>query len=490
MKKKIICFFIIYVALIMLWSCSAHAATNVLLFTEEETVNGKTVASMLEQIGTTEFIITEVPISTGSSLKQEVNKFEPNGSTYDSVIIQLPYDNIVSGEAAISENVEAINALSSKLGNSGNTAYYMATPVGTIANYESEILLAGNAIENIVSKLTISGVMRIPVYENLHEASSKSLGVFDNNKMTTLGNLLVACSYSNSLGKSVENLTSYKNDTISLPDADVKEIAKIASNSGTASLEPETPAPTTPEPVTAEPEPEEKVEEGSDQIEAIGGVVAEVNREPIVEMVCSDPTELKIRVYDKEGAGVKSASLKINDSNGTKIEQESIEGEKAKSYVFKIDSQKYLDKNEYKQFYIFAEDNDGCILKEFFRVKYVEESENGSCYKVNRAPRIRPELMTKIDLVKTHKISLHVTDQTGIKKVTPKTVDAEGYVAKNLYAGGNYDGYNGIDGQYDWQDVTSKTTTSSTVYVKDQVNVDKLSSLSDVPSTITFVVGP
>ena len=100
-----------------------------------------------------------------------------------------------------------------------------------------------------------------------------------------------------------------------------------------------------------------------------------------------------------------------------------------------------MSAEEYKQFYIYAEDNDGCILREYFRVKYIETSENGSNYKINRAPRIRPKLLSDTELTRVDTISLYVMDQTGIQRVTPKTVEENGFKAVNLFADGKYNGY-------------------------------------------------
>jgi hypothetical protein len=239
-------------------------------------------------------------------------------------------------------------------------------------------------------------------------------------------------------------------------------------------------------------EPEEKIDEDTDVTEVVGSAVVGINREPIVEMVTSDPTGLKIRIYDKEKAGIKTASLTINDANGEKIEPDSIEGEKVKSYVYVI-KKELLNTEEYKQFYIYAEDNDGCILREYFRVKYSENADNGSNYKVNRAPRIRPKLYTDSELETVNNISLYVMDQTGVQRVTPKTVEENGLKEVNLYADGKYNGYDGIEGNYEWRDIKGKTTTSSKTYVKEAYtqfqNINEFFKYENTENKVSLLLG-
>ena len=81
---------------------------------------------------------------------------------------------------------------------------------------------------------------------------------------------MVACTYSNSLGKEVTALTSYEN----LVDADVKEIISISN--ATASAVKDTPTQNT---IT-----EENTENVADNAEIDGVEAGNVNREPIVEI--------------------------------------------------------------------------------------------------------------------------------------------------------------------------------------------------------------
>ncbi len=452
MKRKIFYILLFFIAFLTLFCWSANAP-NVLIISEEGTVHEETVAKMLDKIASDSFTVEEKAIASNMSLAQTVAGISAAGKTYDSVIIQLPYESITSGDASVTDCVSAIKTLYAQIGSTEKTQYLIATPAGKISNYEQEMKVSDEAVKKIISGLTTIKASSIPVFENLKAASDKSLVVYADNKLTTLGDLLVACTYSNSLGKKVTGLLSYDN----LTNADVGSVVEIANGSSASVVE---------EPVQQE-RPEEVASDDTDLTEAIGTANAVVNREPIVEMVTSDPTGLKIRIYDKENAGIKTAVLTTGDAKGTKIEPDSIEGEKAKSYIFKIDSTKLLNKEEYKQFYIYAEDNDGCILREYFKVKYTEVAVNGSNYKINRAPRIRPKLTTDIELVRKDTISLYVMDQTGIQKVTPKTVEENGVKEVNLYADGKYDGYDGIEGNYSWRDVKGKTTTSSKTYVKE-----------------------
>ena len=452
MKNKIIYVWLFFIAFLTIFCCSAHAA-NVLIVSEEDVVHGKTVAEMLGKIASDNITVEEKTIASNMSLAQTVAGITASGKTYDSVIIQLPYESIASGDASVTDCVSAIKTLYAQIGSTANTQYFIGTPAGKISNYEQEAKVSDEAVKKVISGLDTIKVSSIPVFENIKAAADKSLAVYSNDKLTALGDLLVACTYSNSLGKKVSNLSTYTG----LNSAEVVAVVGIANG---------TSAPVAENPVQ-ETKPDENATDDTDLTEAIGSAIAPVNREPIVEMVTSDPTGLKIRIYDKENAGIKIATLSVNDANGTKIEPSSIEGEKNKSYVFKIDSTTLLSTQEYKQFYIYAEDNDGCILREYFRIKYTETAENGSNYKINRAPRVRPKITTDIELVRKDEISLYVMDQTGVQKVTPKTVEENGLKEVNLYADGKYNGYDGIEGNYNWRDVKGKTTTSSKTYVKE-----------------------
>ena len=466
MRKKTVVISIIFVVLILLLTCSAYAA-NVLLISEEENVNGTEVATMMGKIAPGECNMTEVSLASGKSLEQTINEFDTTGKSFDSVIIQLPYEDAVLKDSS-ANTISAINSLYAKIKKDTGTKVFVGTPVGKIANYETEITSSQESVKKIIDGLATINASSIPVYENLGTATNKSLAVFMNGKTTTLGNLLVACTYCNSLGNPVVGLTSYDK----LLDADVKGIVEISNVATT----PKTDS------TTEELIDDATNKDDNDQADIDGDDVISINREPIMEISGSDSKELVIRVYDKENAGLKSVSLMINDANGDKIEQEkevstadtkeetkeeNKEETKNQNCIFKINREKYLDKQEYKQFYIYAEDNDGCILKEFFRVKYIETAENGCYYKINRAPRIRPKLGVQTNEKEVNTISLHVMDQTGVQKVTPMSVEENGLKAVNLFADGKYNGYDGIEGNYDWQDIKSKTSTSSKVYIKE-----------------------
>ena len=450
MRRKLVYISALFVAMLMILSCSAYA-TNVLLISEEETVSGTDVATMMGQIVPEEFNVTEVSIDKGKSLEQTINAFDATGKGFDSVIIQLSYEDAVTNGSA-TDFISAISTLYTKVKKDTGTKVFIGTPVGKISNYETEISLSQGAVDAIIKGLTSFSASSIPVYENTGTATSKSLVVCADNKLTALGNLLVACTYCNSLEKPVVGLTSYDK----LADADVKEIVSISKVETTSDKDILVQDTTT----------DEKLEDTNDQIEIYDKDIVGVNREPIMDMSGSDSKELVIQIYDKEGTGLKTVSLTINDANGAKIEQEKEETDDKKC-TFKIDREKYLDAKEFKQFYIYAEDKDGCILREFFKVKYVEKAENGSYYKINRAPRVRPRVYSEARETKVNKISLYVMDQTGVQRVTPRTVEENGIKAVNLYADGRYDGYDGIEGNYDWQDIKSKTTTGLNIYIKE-----------------------
>ena len=228
MKNKIIFSLIIFVAFLLVFCCSVNAA-NVLIISEEDTVQGDTVATMLGQIAPDSFTIEEVPIANNTSLSQTVAGMSTEGKTFDSVIVQLPYESIVSGDASVTECVSAIKSLYTQIGSTENTQYYIGTPAGKISNYDEEVKISEDAVEKIIDGLTTVKVTKIPVFENLKAATEKSLEVYSNNKLTKLGNLLVACTYSDSMGKKVSDLTSYPN----LEDDDIGDIVEtVDENTG------------------------------------------------------------------------------------------------------------------------------------------------------------------------------------------------------------------------------------------------------------------
>ena len=480
MKRRIAYISIFFTIVFLMLSCSAYAA-NVLIISEEDVVNGKSVADILTKISLADHTIEEKSIDSGKSLAQTADEIEVSGKAYDRVIIQLPFDS----KESVADITSAMNTLYTKLGSTENTQYLLGTPTGSITEYDKNIVTAKENVKNIMTGMTAKKVASIPVYENLKKAQDNSLDMYSNGKTTPLGNLLVACTYYNSLGKNVESLSSYEG----LIDSEVVKVVGIANESGTPVAEKPTTGTVVEEPTK---EPEEKIDEDTDVTEVVGSAVVGINREPIVEMVTSDPTGLKIRIYDKEKAGIKTASLTINDANGEKIEPDSIEGEKVKSYVYVI-KKELLNTEEYKQFYIYAEDNDGCILREYFRVKYSENADNGSNYKVNRAPRIRPKLFTDSELETVNNISLYVMDQTGVQRVTPKTVEENGLKEVNLYADGKYNGYDGIEGNYEWRDVKGKTTTSSKTYVKEAYtqfqNINEFFKYENTENKVSLLLG-
>ena len=229
MKNKSIGILLLFIAFIMLLSCSVNAA-NVLIISEGDTVHGETVANMLSKIAPDSFTVEQKSIANNMSFAQTIAEINTNGKTYDSVIVQLPYGNSTSNDAVVTDCVSAINSLHAKNGNNANTQYFFGTPVGKIANYDQEVKVSDEVVKKVISGLTTVKVSSIPVFENIKIATDKSLEVCANNKLTTLGDLLVACTYSNSLGKEVTALTSYEN----LVDADVKEIISISNATASA----------------------------------------------------------------------------------------------------------------------------------------------------------------------------------------------------------------------------------------------------------------
>ena len=226
MKRKIAYISIFFAIAIIMLSCSAYAS-NVLIISEEDVVHGKTVATMLGQIAPDDFTVEEVSIENGKSISQTVDGINTAGNKYDSVIIQPQLEGMK--DVFVSDYVEAVKKLEAQNENNGSTKYYISTPVGKIlslSNQEQEIDASVETVEKIVSELSTLTVSKIPVYEILKEANDgKYLEVCSDNKLTTIGDLLVACSYSNWLGKKVTNLTSYNN----LTDADVQSVVDLAN---------------------------------------------------------------------------------------------------------------------------------------------------------------------------------------------------------------------------------------------------------------------
>ena len=227
MMKKIIYVLLFFIAFLTVFCCSTYAA-NVLIVSEENVVHGKTVAEMLGKIAPDNFTVEERTIANNRSLAQAIVGITANGKTYDSVIIQLPYESITSGDASITDCVNAVKTLYAQLESTENTQYFICTPAGKISNYEQEAQISDEAVKMIIKELTTIKISSIPVFETLKSATDKSLAVYSNDKLTTLGDLLVACTYSNSLGNKVSNLSSYTG----LNSAEVTEVVNIANGIG------------------------------------------------------------------------------------------------------------------------------------------------------------------------------------------------------------------------------------------------------------------
>ena len=227
MERKITYILIFFTIVFLMLSCSVHAA-NVLIISEEDVVNGKSVVDILTKIAGDENTFEEKQIESSKSLAQTVDGIEVSGKTYDSVIIQLPFDS----KESVVDVTSAINTLYTKLGSTENTQYILGTPAGSITEYDKNIVTAKENVKNIMTGMTAKKVASIPVYENLKKAQDNSLEMYSNGKITPLGNLLVACTYYNSLGKKVFNLSSYEGVT----DAEVEQVVQIANDETKASM--------------------------------------------------------------------------------------------------------------------------------------------------------------------------------------------------------------------------------------------------------------
>ena len=97
MERKITYILIFFTIVFLMLSCSVHAA-NVLIISEEDVVNGKSVVDILTKIAGDENTFEEKQIESSKSLAQTVDGIEVSGKTYDSVIIQLPFDSKESVE--------------------------------------------------------------------------------------------------------------------------------------------------------------------------------------------------------------------------------------------------------------------------------------------------------------------------------------------------------------------------------------------------------
>ena len=106
MKRKITYILIVFAIVLLILGCSA-CATNVLIISEEDVVHGQTVTDMLAKISIDDYTIEKISIERDKSLSQTVEGIEVSGKTYDSVIIQLPFDSKESeiGRASCRERV-------------------------------------------------------------------------------------------------------------------------------------------------------------------------------------------------------------------------------------------------------------------------------------------------------------------------------------------------------------------------------------------------
>ena len=229
MKNKIIFSLIIFVAFLLVFCCSVNAA-NVLIISEENVVHGKTVATMLGMIASDDFNIAEESIESGKSLLQTVDSINTTERLYDIVVIQPPLNG--NKDSFTSDCTDAINSLNAQIGKDREVKYYICTPIGntiSLSNQEQEIKASEEAVEEVVSKLTTIKASKIPVYEILKEATNaKYLEVYSNNSLTTLGDLLVACTYCNSLGIKVDNLSTYPG----LNNTEVQSVTDLANDWG------------------------------------------------------------------------------------------------------------------------------------------------------------------------------------------------------------------------------------------------------------------
>ena len=229
MKNKIIFSLIIFVAFLLVFCCSVNAA-NVLIISEENVVHGKTVATMLGMIAPDDFNIAEETIESGMSLLQTVDSINTTERLYDIVVIQPPLNG--NKDSFTSDCTDAINSLNAQIGKDREVKYYICTPIGntiSLSNQEQEIKASEEAVEEVVSKLTTIKASKIPVYEILKEATNaKYLEVYSNNSLTTLGDLLVACTYCNSLGIKVDNLSTYPG----LNNTEVQSVTDLANDWG------------------------------------------------------------------------------------------------------------------------------------------------------------------------------------------------------------------------------------------------------------------
>ena len=419
---------------------------SLLVITEDSALSGDSVTEMISDIGKAyDLRVTNVQISSGSSLENALTDSGIYaGITYTDVILQDSYDNLFNS------NWDAIKELKQV----SNSNCYVGTPWKELTEQEKDKVTA--RLDSLVSGSSIKSLDR--VYTNLLAVKASGIEIANSTgNLTNAGKLTLACTYITEITKiPLSGLTSY-ND---VSDNSVKIIVdKVNSNiSGAVIKKPSSNQSST-----------QELSEETDLDEFIDNTSNLVNREPIAKFICDNPNALEIQIYDKEQAGIKRAEIRAESTSGDLVQEANIKNNKdgkEGSYKLKIDSKKYLKEQEYKKFYIVAEDNDGCVLEEYFKVKLLKTSENGSYYKINRAPRVRPKLTDD----ETKEIALAVQDSTGVMSITPKTVAAGNYKETNLYADGKYNGFSGVTDTskaYKWQSVISKTSTGSNTYIKD-----------------------
>ena len=500
MKRKITYILIVFAIVLLILGCSA-CATNVLIISEEDVVHGQTVTDMLAKISIDDYTIEKISIESDKSLSQTVEGIEVSGKNFDSVIIQLPFDNA----EAIADITSAINKLHAKFGNAENIGYYLGTPAGKITNYDKEIVTAKENMKNVMSGVATKKITSIPVFENLKIASDKSLEVYSNNALTTLGDLLVACTYHNSLGKPVSNLTSYDK----LTDTDVQTIVEIANR--ISSSEVETPSngvvvenPTqdsnttnttnmtnntnqTPSPSSSENKGEQGNLKASSSAPAY--VTFKGDREP--RLTYNGQSDY-LYVEIKDGAGIaceyptingnnrfeaqKKLQPKIyyynNDKRGTEVKNvkrptETEYSKNGKEFVYRIGLPVSEIGEEFTKFEIVAYDvkSDKKIKHQIDEVFMVKKKQDGTL-SINRAPA------SYIVALKSNmsQMALFARDTTGISKIELRTLPKGKGKSTDLIRARNGATKN------DWSAITS--VTSNKKYVRIGITkFEKISSL-------------
>ena len=501
MKNKSIGILLLFIAFIMLLSCSVNAA-NVLIISEGDTVHGETVAAMLAKIDPDSFTVEQKAIESNKSLDQTIAELNATGKTYDSVIVQLSYKSNISSDISVNDCISAINKLQAQIGNNANTKYYIGTPVGKISSYDQDEKVSNEAVNKIISGLTTVKVSSIPTFENIKIATDKSIEVCVDNKLTTLGDLLVACTYSNSLGKKVNNLSSY----VGLADSDVAGIVGVANATSVAQevIQEENPGnivanttnsisttnstnatnsvnttnstnttvnstnSTTIQNKSSVAKTEKKEEKGVLQKSSTkpGYAAFKTDREPRLKFITDQPNYIYVELIDNAGIACEypSGNYKANKSAQPKVYKKVNNKEVAVSikrpkeneykftnghYVYKLGIPKSEIVNQ-TTFRLVAQD---VSKRKHFITEYFQVKNNNGTYVLNRAPT------SNIIGLKTNfkQMAAHVTDPTGIASVKIVTLPKS--------AGGTNDVIRNWNGtiQSDWTTVMSTTTNNKYV---------------------------